>query len=133
MTLYLHAILWWKFAFFIPRQYSYNLRTLIIGTPLCLSNWNMTYRRTIWNLLSHAKYLGFIFEKNKIQIACSLNDKQITQQSHICSYMTLLHMPLTLCWVLSSYVTPVERFFMLPRSKLTYMPHITAISTLGIC
>ena len=44
----------------------------------------------------------------------------------------LPHMPHTLCSVWSSFVTPVERFFMLPRSKLTYMPHKTSNTTQGI-
>jgi hypothetical protein len=122
-----------KFVYFlflanIPK----NLWTLIIGTPFYLSNWRMRYSRMTWKLALSCKVLGVLSLQNKIQIACSLNDIQIpTKVIHDLTWQNLPYMPLTLCWVWSGSKTPVERCFMLPRSKLTYMPQINSYSYTG--
>jgi hypothetical protein len=91
---------------------------LLIGNALYLSNWWMGYSRMIWHLLILAKYLGFI-SQNKI--ACSLNGIYYLPRLYMIIHdKNLPYMPLTLCWVLSCFVTPIKRCFMLPKSKLTY-------------
>ena len=55
------------------------------------------------------KVLGIYFYKTKFKVACSLNDIQIPTEpiyDHTCQ--NLPHMPLTLYWVWSSFVTPLR-------------------------
>jgi len=75
------------------------------------------------------KVLGIYLYKIKFKIACSLNDIQIpTKVLYDHTWQNFPHMPLALYWVWSSSVIPVERCFMLPRSKLTYTPQINSCS-----
>ena len=132
--LHLHVFLWLKslHTFYSLLIFLKTCEHLSIGNPFYLSNWRMRYSRMIWLLLILAKYLGFIFTKQKSKIACSLNDIHIpTKAIYDHTWWNLPHLTLTLYWVWSSYVTPVERCFMLPRSKLTYTPQINSYSYIG--
>ena len=78
------------------------------------------------------KVLGIYLYETKFKIACSLNYIQIpTKALYDHTWQSLPHMPLALYWVWSSTVIPIERCFMLPRSKFMNTPRITNYSYIG--
>ena len=102
---------------------------LFKGNPFYLCNWQMRYSRMTWLFLISYKVHGIYFTKQNSN-SMFLEWHSNTYQGHIydLTWQNLPQMPLTLYWVWSSFVTPVERCFMLPRSKLTYTPQIISYS-----
>ena len=122
--LHLHVFLWLRslHTFYSLLKFLKTCEHLSIGNPFYLSNWRMRYSRMIWHLLISCKVLGIYFI-NQNSNSMFLEWHSNTYQGYIWSFMTkpsiyASYFVLTLV----KFCDPVERCFMLPRSKLTYTP-----------
>ena len=107
--LHLHVFLWLRslHIFYSLLKFLKTCEHLSVGNPFYLSNWRIRYSRMTWHLLIFCKVLEIYFYKTT-QIACSLIDIQIlTKAIYDLAWQNLPYMPLTLCWVWSSFVTPL--------------------------
>ena len=107
--LHLHVFLWLRnlHTFYSLLIFLKTCEHFLVGSPIHLSNWQMKYSRMTWLLLFHSKVLEIYFT-NQNSNSMFLEWHSNTYQGHIWSYIIKPFIYASLCWVWSSFVTPLR-------------------------